>query len=325
MDEAKNRLRDLLDRMALPGPIGTWGPVNVETSLEVASFPVNYQPTTNSLNKIRQSIAGVAFNHAAALNALENDVLLTAVIGQDPIGKHVMSQIATKPRVTCLPTYVQRTSQTIVLHDRLGQRDIFFDKADTDTRTLPHDAIQRVSQCVITMFSNHAMCAKPILRARELHVPIVVDVHTMHVLEDDRNIDFCKNADVLFMSDDLVYSNKEAWLQSVTNRFDITIAVLGMGAGGSLITCDGGKTVTLVPAYDMRPVQSTVGAGDALAAAFIDGLHRGIEPVAALHRASIFAGHKVGAVGGAEGFFTLTELENAKSRIDGHADGWLNQ
>lgn len=315
MDDA--RVQELLDRMSLPGPIGTWGPVNVETSLEVAGFPVQYQPHTNSLNKIRQSVAGVAFNLAAALNSLENDVLLTAVIGQDPIGKHVMSQVATKPRVTCLPTYVQRTAQTVVLHDKHGQREMFFDRADTDTRTLPHDAIQRVSQCVITMFSNHAMSAKPIQRARELHIPTVADVHTMHVLDDDHNAHFCKHADILFLSDELVYSNKESWLQSVAQRFDVTIAILGMGAAGSLITLDCGKTVTLIPAYDMRPVKSTIGAGDALAAAFIDGLHRGIEPHAALHRASVFAGHKVGEVGGAEGFYTLTELENAKSRIDG--------
>ncbi len=300
--------------MRQAGPIGTWGSVNVETSLDVGDFPVQYQPFSDSLNKINQTVAGVAFNHSAALHALGNDVLLTAVIGQDPIGRHVLSQINTLPRVTCLPTYVQRTSQTVVLHDRLGRRELFLDRADTDTSTLPHDAVQRVSQCAITMFSNHRMCKMPIARARELGIAAVADVHAMKSLDNEHDRHFCENADVLFCSDALVHTNKEQWLSALAANFDIPIVILGMGAAGSLMTTDQGLTIQLVPAYDMGPVRSTVGAGDALAAAFVDGLHRGIDPLTSLHRASVFAGHKVGTVGGSSGFLSDQELNDATER-----------
>lgn len=309
------RLDDLLARLRATGPIGTWGPVNVETSVDVGSFPIQYHPHRDALNKITHGVSGVAFNLAAALHALGNEVMLSAVIGQDPIGKYVLSRITPYPRITVFPTYVQQTAQTVVLYDELGRREMFFDRADTDTSTLPLDAVQRVSQVTAAMFSNHRMSTMPIERARELGIPTVADVQTMHALDDEHNQHFCKHADIVFASDALVGSNKESWLRNLARTFDLTIAVLGMGAGGSLLTIDQGASIQLVPAYDLRPVLSTVGAGDALAAAFVDGLHRGIKPLEALHRASVFAGYKVGEVGGSAGFLSAEELDTHLAHV----------
>ncbi|MGW0226978.1 PfkB family carbohydrate kinase [Actinopolymorpha singaporensis] len=68
------------------------------------------------------------------------------------------------------------------------------------------------------------------------------------------------------------------------------------------------RTVHL-PAVGTREVVSTVGAGDALFAAFLDGWTRGLEPRAALRRAAYLASWKVGAAGGAAGFLDRAGLD----------------
>jgi sugar/nucleoside kinase (ribokinase family) len=53
---------------------------------------------------------------------------------------------------------------------------------------------------------------------------------------------------------------------------------------------------------------STLGAGDALCAAFLDGYTRGLDPAAALRRAAVYASAKLAHAGGAQGLLTAGEL-----------------
>lgn len=69
-----------------------------------------------------------------------------------------------------------------------------------------------------------------------------------------------------------------------------------------------GHTATEIPTILTRPVRGTVGAGDALLAAVVDGLLRHYQPTDALRRAVIFASHAISEPGGAAGLPTAQEL-----------------
>jgi len=119
---------------------------------------------------------------------------------------------------------------------------------------------------------------------------------------------------VLFLSGAGVpRSRRLETLRAVAARFDIPIAVMGLGSDGAAMTIDAGASVSTAAAHSSRPVRSTLGAGDALAAGFLAGLVQGMDPARCLRRATVFAGHKVGAVGGTEGFLDADALSRLEA------------
>ncbi len=69
------------------------------------------------------------------------------------------------------------------------------------------------------------------------------------------------------------------------------------------------RTLTHVPAVQVRPVVSTVGAGDALFSAFVHGYLTTRDPYLALKKAVVFAGHKIGTSGDATDFLNVEALD----------------
>jgi acarbose 7IV-phosphotransferase len=64
-----------------------------------------------------------------------------------------------------------------------------------------------------------------------------------------------------------------------------------------------------VPAVTTRAIASTVGAGDAMFAAFCHVYAKTGNPHEALAKATVFASYKIGEVGGAKGFLDEEALE----------------
>ena len=91
-------------------------------------------------------------------------------------------------------------------------------------------------------------------------------------------------------------------------RWPIQLAILGRGEHGATLATRGSRELHHVPAAPAGEIQSTLGAGDALCAGFLDGYTRGLPPQRALQRAAVFAAAKLAAVGGAAGFLTADEL-----------------
>jgi ribokinase len=64
-----------------------------------------------------------------------------------------------------------------------------------------------------------------------------------------------------------------------------------------------------IPAVPTRSVVNSIGAGDALFSAFIHFYIRNRDPYEAIQKAVVFASHKIGKKGAAEGFLGHDELE----------------
>jgi ribokinase len=62
------------------------GLINIETTLKVDSFPIQYAPVRYPFFGINSTVAGVGLNISKALTMRGDDVRLLSVIGQDVAG-----------------------------------------------------------------------------------------------------------------------------------------------------------------------------------------------------------------------------------------------
>ncbi|MBQ1728737.1 MAG: carbohydrate kinase family protein, partial [Oscillospiraceae bacterium] len=85
----------------------------------------------------------------------------------------------------------------------------------------------------------------------------------------------------------------------------------GMGAEGALMYLRSENRFIEMPAFRADAAVNTVGAGDALFAAFLNYYGKGFSPEDALERAQMFAAMKIRVSGAARGFSTEAEIEEA--------------
>lgn len=300
------------------GPVGVWGWVNLEVSVPIGSFPIEYRAQRGVPRGVVSGISGVAYNIAKALHSLGSPTQFTPVLGSDAIGQFALAEIRANTGMVVDPlTVLEETPQTVVLYADDGQRLLLWDQKDAPSMTFPAEVLDRIAKCAVAVVPNNAACHAIAERAKEEGVPVVADVCDITDLRDSHDGRLARLADVLFLSDASIEGDRAEWLREVGAAFGTPIIVLTMGADGALLSLDRGRTAVHVPAASPRPVRSTVGAGDSLLAAFVDGMRRSLDPVTALRRAVVFAGWKVGAVGGAEGFLSHEELRTLmdESRI----------
>jgi acarbose 7IV-phosphotransferase len=116
-------------------------------------------------------------------------------------------------------------------------------------------------------------------------------------------------AEILFMSDEWLPCAPEEWVKRLQSRYGTPIAVVGLGAQGALLAVKRDNFVGRFPAVVVRPVVNTIGAGDALFAAFVHYYAATHAPYESLKRAITFAAYKIGASGAADGFLDAAALE----------------
>jgi acarbose 7IV-phosphotransferase len=109
--------------------------------------------------------------------------------------------------------------------------------------------------------------------------------------------------------------NHAAWAREVQARYGNRIVVLGLGSAGALLALKG-EAPLRVPAVFTRPVVNTIGAGDALFAAFLHVYAQKSDPYLAMRKAMVFASYKIGVAGAAEGFLDAEGLEGWVDRVD---------
>lgn len=279
------------------------GLINYETTLRVDGFPVSYEPVRYPFFGVRGAAAGVGLNIACALRALGDEARLLSIVGRDDAARSVRAALE---RVGLEGRYVrgdlEQTCQSAILYGPDGRRAIFTDLKDIQERAYPGELFDEAAAgCDLAAICNINFARPLLARAAALGLPIATDVHALGDLDDAYNQDYMAAAELLFLSHERLPCGPEEFAAAIQARHGTPIVVVGMGAEGALLATRRGGMLR-VPAAAPRPVVSTVGAGDALFSAFISGHAAGMEPAAALRRAVFFAGYKIGAAGGAEGF-----------------------
>jgi ribokinase len=201
------------------------------------------------------------------------------------------------------------TPQSVILYDGEGRRQIHVDLKDVQDKPYPMELFaQALPACDAAALCN-VNFSRPFLEpARDAGKLVATDVHVISSLDDPYDADFLKWCQVVFLSDEALPVPAEEFARELGARYGSEVVVVGMSERGALLHLPAEGTVERIPAVRTRSVVSTVGAGDALFAAFLDGYARDRDARAALKRAVVFASWKLGAASAAEGFLGAEPL-----------------
>ena len=294
----------------MPGRLLVSGLINIETTLRVDGFPLPYFPVCYPFFGLHTTVSGVGYNIAKALTVLAHDVRFLSLTGRDAQAQLVAAALQAEgiPGEGVLNA-LDETPQSVILYDGTGRRQIHVDLKDVQERPYPLDAALAAAEgCALAAVCNINF-SRPLLAALKARgVTIATDVHALADLEDPYDRDFMAAADILFMSHERLPAAPAAWARRVVQRYHPQVLVVGLGGDGALLAVPRDGFFGRLPALVTRPVVNTIGAGDALFAAFLHGYDTSHDPYDALRRATLFASYKIGAAGAAEGFLTGAEL-----------------
>lgn len=295
-----------------PARFAVFGHANLEVTAAVDGFPLTYAPDRTLTGAINVGVAGTAYNVGIGLWRLGNQVDLCVTLGADPVAAFVTACLPTDPRLRVIPAPVPEQPVTVVLTGPAGQRMILLDHRAAATHrhqpTTAQPVIDTADVVVLPVGPVNADLADHLATRDRSGGPVVAcDVHAIAGL-DGPHEPFCAAADILFMSDERLPDPPGNWLPTVLNRWPVRLVVLGQGERGATLAIRGHPDLYHVPAAPAEPIASTLGAGDALCAGFLDGHTRGLPPQPALHRATVFAAAKLATPGGAAGHLTADQL-----------------
>ncbi|MBP3915022.1 carbohydrate kinase family protein [Clostridium sp.] len=287
------------------------GLINIETTLKVKGFPIEYFPIDYPFFGINSSVSGVGVNIPKALSTLNEEVKVVSLIARDDDGERVINTFKKEGWSTeYISTDLKSTPQSIVLYDPTGKRSIYCDLKDIQDKTLDEEVLEKaVEDCSVVIACNINF-SRPLLKvAKKKGVLIATDVHVLSNIEDEYNRDFMENADILFLSDEQIPCESKKFITQLKNKFNAKIIVMGQGKKGAMMYVREEDKLYTIDAVDTREVVNTVGAGDALFSSFIHYYIKGNSPIEALKRAEVFASYKIGEDGAANGFTTEENIE----------------
>ena len=286
------------------------GLVNLETTLRVEGFPLPYTPVHYAFHNVHNSVSGVGFNVALALCALGHEVRFLTLLGQDTAGDLARRGLQARgldgPGVLSI---LKETAQSVILYDGTGRREIQVDLKDIQEQAFPLELFLReLDGCALAVLCNINFTRGMLAPTRAAGIPIATDVHALRDLDDPYNCDYLEHADILFMSSDALPEPPPDWTRRVMSRYQPQVLVIGAGAEGAWLHTPAHPDPERIPAAAVRPVVSTVGAGDALFSAFLHGYLEHGQARPALQQAVCFAGYKIGETSASAGFLSAPEL-----------------
>ena len=287
------------------------GLINIETTLKVERFPIEYLPVRFPFYGVNSTVSGVGFNVVKALTVLGDQAQLLSLIGRDPAGTLVREALrAASLNGGGVLEQLANTPQSVIIFDETGRRQIHVDLKDIQEQVYPIEQFeQALHRCSLAALCNINFSRPFLARARQAGKLVATDVHTIASLDDAYNQDFMAAADILFMSDEQLPLSPEEMARRVWDRFGAEVVVIGLGSKGALLAARQDHILERLPAVATRPVISSIGAGDALFSCFIHYYAKTRDPYLSLQRAMVFASYKIGERGAADGFLDEASLE----------------
>ncbi|MFH1452821.1 MAG: carbohydrate kinase family protein [Armatimonadota bacterium] len=287
------------------------GLINIETTLKVDSFPIEYEPVRYPFFGVNSTVSGVGYNITKALTVLGNSVNFTSVIGKDFAGKLVKDTLSSiNINTDYILDLMTRTPQSVIIFDKEGKRAINTDLKDIQDIIYPAESFDKaLSESSIAVLCNINFSRPHLEKAKKTGKIIATDVHALTSIGDEYNQDFMKYADILFLSNVNLEETPEKFSKKVINKFGNDIIVIGLGKEGVLLCVKKDNFCERIPAVNLRKVVNTVGAGDALFSCFIHYYNKTKDPYGSIKKALVFTDYKIGTESASEGFLTETELE----------------
>ena len=292
------------------------GLLNIETTVSVDGFPVQYNPVNYKFFGISSNVSGVGFNLAKALSTLGDTVSVISFLGNDVEADIVLAQLKNDHIQSRIIRSLKKTPASVILYDPQGKRQIYCDLKNIQEQSVnPCNVDGELENCDIAVLCNINFNRKLLKAAKNKGITIATDVHVLSDINDDYNRDFMENADILFLSDEGLPCDAADFIRQLYNRYNNKIIVIGMGSKGAMLFDSKTDEISVIPAYSAAKVVNTVGAGDSLFSSFLHFYAKYSDAKEALKRAVIFAGIKIGYNGASLGFCTEDEIEKIIENI----------
>jgi ribokinase len=288
------------------------GLVNVETTVKINSFPIEYSPINFPFFGIQSQASGVGLNIGKALVTLGDEVKLLSMIGKDSAGVIVKNSLNDCGIDTSyIVENLSATTQSVVLYDNSGKRQIYCDLKEIQDCSYDEEVFKEViKDSSIVCLCNINFSRNLLKIAKDNSKVIATDVQVLGDIHDSYNTDYMKYADILFLSNENIKESVEEFVKSIAKEYDNEIIVVGLGSEGALLYVKRDNCIKKIPAVKTREVVNTIGAGDALFSCFIHYYSIDGDPYEAIQKAIIFASYKIGVESAADGFLKEDELEN---------------
>jgi sugar/nucleoside kinase (ribokinase family) len=293
------------------------GLINIETTVRIDGFPIDYAPVRYPFFGVNATVSGVGYNVAKALVTLGSGVRFVSLIGQDAAARWIYDQLKTDriPHGFVIGE-LEQTPRSVILYDADGRRMINVDLKDIQDCAYPPVLFEQAAADVTLAVLCNINFSRPFLQVmQQRSIPVATDVHAIGDLESAYDRDFMAAAAVLFMSDEALPCAPEDWVRRVWDRYGTPVIVIGLGEQGALLAVKDDGFVERFPAVFTRPVVNTIGAGDALFSCFVHDYSRTRDPYEAIKRAVVFASYKIGSTGAAEGFLDAASLDTLYAEV----------
>ena len=287
------------------------GLVNVETTVKIDSFPIKYTPINFPFFGIQSQASGVGLNIGKALTTLGDDVKLLSLIGKDSAGVIVKNSLRESEIDTSyIIEILSATSQSVVLYDEVGKRQIYCDLKEIQDCSYEEDVFRKIIEdSSIVCLCNINFSRNLLKIAKDNNKIIATDVQVLKDIYDPYNTDYMKYANILFLSNENINEPVEDFVQDIIKEYDNDIIVVGLGSIGALLYVKKDNYMKRFPAVETREVINTIGAGDSLFSSFIHYYSKDGDPYESIKKAIVFASYKIGVASAADGFLTEEELE----------------
>ncbi len=276
------------------------GNLGLETTVSLQALPLE-NASSHKPYALELGVSGVGFNLARALQVLGTDVRLASILAPDRVGRFVLGELEAVGLAESWLHLCNRTARSLVLSDEGGTRHVHTDLGGVSDALYPPERFDAALVGMDLALLTNIPYARPLLaRALVAGIPISTDLHAIRHLDNPYDQPFLEAATLLFLSgkylEDALQTVRALW-----ERFNPEIVVVGLGADGALLS-ERSRDVLHVPAYPATRIAGTVGAGDALHAAFCHFWLQGEPPLRAAELACRFAALKLRVAGGGQGF-----------------------
>lgn len=287
------------------------GLVNVETTVKIESFPIEYAPIDFPFFGIQSQASGVGLNIGKALTTLGDDVILLSMIGKDSSGIIVKNALKDCGITTnYIMDNLSSTPQTVALFDASGKRKIYCDLKEIQDCSYNEELFEKtIENASIVCLCNINFSRNLLKIAKDTNKIIATDVQVLGDIHDTYNVDYMRYANILFLSNENINGSIEKFVKSISDEYNNDIIVVGLGSEGALLYVRRDNYMERYKAVKTRKVVNTIGAGDSLFSCFVHFYAKTSNPYEAIRKAIVFASYKIGTTSAAEGFMTEDELE----------------
>lgn len=293
------------------------GLVNLETTVPVDEFPVDYCPISYKFFGITTHPSGVGLNLSSALTALGDDVNLLSLCADDTAGNCIRNYLDSHNiKSENVLSVAKATAQSVALYDKEGRRRVYCDLTDMQDNAYNADAFKASAKDSDIVVLCNINFARPLIaKAKEAGMIIATDVHCLSDIHDEYNTDFIKAANILFLSNENFIGREEAFVNNLKAVTDAEVIVVGMGSKGALLYLKSTDSFEVFPAVYTRKVVNTVGAGDSLFASFLHFYAKTKDARYSLRMATVFASYKIGDTSACRGFLDEESLIKLSKEI----------